>query len=137
MLTLSSLLALFGRDATNQFLSQSVSILDWVIFATAPLGIPFAVIAVNRISRMEFSKSLIGLAEDRVWDVEKDLMSSTSEDVSEFWDGEKVVRVVGRSRVSELFFTGLGVNETPYGFYTTQEAKYRDNILTRRRTFKC
>ncbi|KAL4744274.1 hypothetical protein BDW72DRAFT_212923 [Aspergillus terricola var. indicus] len=125
------LISLFGRDATNRFLSQSVSIFDWLIFALAPLGVPTAIIAVIRTSQMQFLKRMVGLAEDKVSDVEKDLMSSTSDEVSEIWDGEKVVRVIRPSTVSELFFTGLNGNavEEPYGIYSSQEAKCRDGVL--------
>ncbi|KAL2859420.1 hypothetical protein BJX68DRAFT_252352 [Aspergillus pseudodeflectus] len=125
------LISLFGRDATNRFLSQSVSIFDWLIFALAPLGVPTAIIAVIRTSQMQFLKRMVGLAEDKVSDVEKDLLSSTSDEVSEIWDGEKVVRVIHPSTVSELFFTGLNANgmEEPYGIYSSQDAKCRDGVL--------
>ncbi|KAL2797285.1 hypothetical protein BJX66DRAFT_298056 [Aspergillus keveii] len=128
------LISLFGRDATNRFLSQSVSIFDWLIFALAPLGVPTAIIAVIRTSQMQFLKRMVGLAEDKGSDVEKDLMSSTSDEVSEIWDGEKVVRVIRPSTVSELFFTRLNTNamEEPYGIYSSQEAKCRDGVLETR-----
>lgn len=84
---------------------------------------------------MQFLKRMVGLAEDKVSDVEKNLMSSTSDDVSEIWDGEKVVRVIRPSTVSELFFAGLNGNamEEPYGIYSSQEAKCRDGVLETKR----
>ncbi|KAL5334463.1 hypothetical protein BJX70DRAFT_402596 [Aspergillus crustosus] len=83
---------------------------------------------------MHFMKSLAGLNEDRCSDVEKDLLSSTSDEVSELWDGEKVIRVIRPSLVSELFFTGLNASEIeePYGLYTSQEAKLRDGVLEKK-----
>jgi hypothetical protein len=102
------------------------------------LGVPTAIIAVIRTSQMKFLKRMVGLAEDKVSDVEKDLMSSTSDEVSEVWDGEKVVRVIRPSTVSELFFTGLNANdlEEPYGIYSSQEAKCRDGVLETKRRFE-
>ncbi|RAL09283.1 uncharacterized protein BO97DRAFT_427553 [Aspergillus homomorphus CBS 101889] len=126
------LLALFGKDATNVFLSQSVSVLDWVLFAIAPMGVPFAVLAVIRTSQMHFLKSLAGLAEDKPAHVERDLMSSTSSEVSEIWDGKKVVRVIAPSRVSELFFTGFDASQLSYGFFTAHDAKFGARILERK-----
>jgi hypothetical protein len=104
----------------------------------APLGVPTAIIAVIRTSQMQFLKRMVGLAEDKVSDVEKDLMSSTSDEVSEIWDGEKVIRVIRPSTVSELFFTGLTANsmEEPYGIYCSQDAKCRDGVLETKRMFE-
>ncbi|KAK2036497.1 hypothetical protein LZ31DRAFT_483610, partial [Colletotrichum somersetense] len=46
---LSPLLALFGEQATKQFLSESLSVWDNFIFAMAPLGIVTAVASAIRV----------------------------------------------------------------------------------------
>ena len=43
---LTPLLALFGEQVAKQFLSESTSVLDNIIFAVAPLGILTAVVSV-------------------------------------------------------------------------------------------
>lgn len=87
------LLALFGQNFAEHFLSQSTHWLDSIIFAAGPLGVPAAVVAAIRVRGYDFLKGAIGRAGEKESSVEKDLLSSTSKKVCELWDGEKVVRL--------------------------------------------
>jgi hypothetical protein len=87
------LLALFGQEFANKFLSQSTSWFGSIIFAVGPLGIPAAVTLAIRVSGSKFLKGAISQAGERMSSIEKDLLSSTSIEVCELWDGEKVVRL--------------------------------------------
>lgn len=86
-------MALFGQDFANQFLRQSTSWLGSIIFAVGPLGVPAAVIAAIRVGGYGSLKSAVGRAGERIGGIEKDLLSSTSNEVCELWDGEKVVKL--------------------------------------------
>ncbi|KAI9777862.1 MAG: hypothetical protein M1839_008539 [Geoglossum umbratile] len=72
---LAPLLALFGENVAKQFMADSMGWKDNIIFAMAPEG---------------------------RGDVEVELMSSTSNDVCELWNGQSIVRVMGSSSVMEL-----------------------------------
>lgn len=92
---LAPLLALFGEQVTKQYLSESLSWLDCALFAIAPLGIITAMVAAIRVAGEPWLRSMIGRAKESRGDVEADLMSSTSSDVCELWNGDGIVRVLG------------------------------------------
>jgi hypothetical protein len=52
-------------------------------------------------------KAVIGRAREAKSMVEVELMSSTSGDVCELWNGDGVVRVLGTSPIIELFYIEL------------------------------
>ncbi|KAF8531435.1 hypothetical protein BDD12DRAFT_644176, partial [Trichophaea hybrida] len=101
---LAPLLALFGDQVAKQFMSQSMSWIEDVIFASAPLGILTAVVGAIRVGGPNSMKAIIGRAREPKGMVEMELLSSTSSDVCELWDGEGVVRVMGASPVIGLFY---------------------------------
>jgi len=70
-----------------------------------PLGIPAAITASIRASGYEFLKGLIGRAGESKAGIAKELMSSTSSEVCELWDGEKVVRLEAtKPLIQELIY---------------------------------
>ncbi|KAI9862248.1 MAG: hypothetical protein M1813_004723 [Trichoglossum hirsutum] len=100
---IAPLLALFGESVAKQFMADSMGWKDNIIFAMAPLGIITAIVGAIRVSgRPKWLKSLIGRAREGRGDVEVELMSSTSNDVCELWNGQSIVRVMGSSSVMEL-----------------------------------
>jgi len=101
---LAPLLALFGDQFAKQFMSQSMSLTENVIFACAPLGILTAVVGAIRVGGPTSMKAIIGRTTEPKGMVEMELLSSTSSDVCELWDGEGFVRVMGASPVIELFY---------------------------------
>ncbi|KAK4171560.1 hypothetical protein QBC36DRAFT_391045 [Triangularia setosa] len=89
---LGPLLSLFGERVTNQFMTGSMGWADNVILAMAPLGIVTIMVAAIRV----------GGAGNRWQSAEMELMSSTSRDVSELWNGQGLVRVAGKGPVHQF-----------------------------------
>ena len=87
------LLSLFGELPTTQFMSQALGWADNIILSMAPLGIITIIISAIRVGGSSWFRSIIGKARESRADVEAELMSSTSAEVCELWDGEQVVRV--------------------------------------------
>lgn len=56
----SALLALFGDEATKQFLATSISPLDTVFLGIAPLGIMTIIVSAIRVGGSPLMKSVIG-----------------------------------------------------------------------------
>ena len=102
MLTAVALSALFGEQVTKQYLSESFDLLDHFIFAMAPLGILTAVVSAIRVAGSSGMKALVGRARESRATIEADLMSSTSYDVCELWNGDGVARVLGSPKILEL-----------------------------------
>ncbi|KAF3097765.1 hypothetical protein TWF102_006277 [Orbilia oligospora] len=100
---LAPLLALFGEQVAKQYLSQSLSWLDCAIFAMAPLGIITAIVSAIRVAGPIWLRAVIGRARESKGDAELELMSSTSIDVCELWNGRSVVRAIGESDITEVF----------------------------------
>ncbi|KAF2649932.1 hypothetical protein K491DRAFT_579085, partial [Lophiostoma macrostomum CBS 122681] len=97
----------------QQFLSEAYSIWDCVIFATAPLGIITAIVTAIRISGPLWMCALIGRAREDLSSVELELMSSTSRDVGEIWNGETIVRSAGRLNVVQLILIRSESDDPP------------------------
>lgn len=87
---LAPLLTLLGEQVTTQYLNESLSWIDSLLFAFAPLGIISAMVAAIRVAGRPLLWSLIGRAKESRGTVEAELMSSTSSDVCELWGGEGV-----------------------------------------------
>ena len=99
---LAPLLALFGEQVTKQFLSESLSMMDCLLFSLAPLGIITAMVSAIRVAGSPRLRSLIGRAKESRGTVEADLMSSTLSNVCELWNDQGVVRVLGQPVLLEL-----------------------------------
>jgi hypothetical protein len=99
---LAPLLALFGERVTMQFMSQSMGWADNIVLAMAPLGIITAIVSAIRVGGPSWLKAVIGRARENLAVAEADLMSSTSKEVCELWNGQEVVRCMGSAPVSEF-----------------------------------
>lgn len=99
---LSPIIALFGEQATKQFLSESTTLLDNFIFALAPLGILTAVVSAIRVSGGASLRAFIGRAQEGGGIAEAELCSSTSRDVCELYHNGAIVRVFGRPKILEI-----------------------------------
>lgn len=98
----SSLLALFGERVTMQFMSHSMGWADHIILAMGPLGILTVVVSAIRVGGPTWLKALVGRAMENLAAAELDILSSTSQEVCELWNGEQVVRCMGPSPVTEF-----------------------------------
>ncbi|RYP43916.1 hypothetical protein DL768_009575 [Monosporascus sp. mg162] len=113
---LAPLLALFGERVTMQFMSQSMGWADNIILAMAPLGIITAIVGAIRVGGPSWLKAIIGRARESRAVAESELMSSTSNEVCELWNGQEIVRVMGSGPIREfvvLLPKYSGRNEDP------------------------
>lgn len=101
---LAPFIALFGEQVTKQFMSESMGVADNIIFAVAPLGIITAIVGAIRVGGPKVLTAIIGRARESRSAVEIELMSSTSTDVCEMWDGKGVVRALGAAPIVELIY---------------------------------
>jgi hypothetical protein len=85
-----------------QFMSQSMGWADNVILAMVPLGIMTAVVGAIRVGGPTWLKALIGRARENRAVVESELMSSTSHEVCELWNGQQIVRIMGEGEIREF-----------------------------------
>jgi hypothetical protein len=113
---INSLLALFGESFAQQFLSESFTWLDHVIFAMAPLGIIAAIVGAIRVGGPDWLKAIVGRARETRASAEVELMSSTSHEVCELWNGEAIVRTMGEPVLQQIVY----LEDCPddFGLYT-------------------
>ncbi|KAH9218266.1 hypothetical protein DL95DRAFT_490064 [Leptodontidium sp. 2 PMI_412] len=128
---LAPLLTLFGEQVTKQFLSLSVGWADNFMLAMAPLGILTVVVSSIRVTKDRYMKALVGSkprlsistvlssvpayfgqcdvltsygARESQAMAEAELLSSTSEEVCELFDGNQIVRVLGAPDTQEFVY---------------------------------
>ncbi|KAG0643607.1 hypothetical protein HOY80DRAFT_343704 [Tuber brumale] len=126
---LAPVLALFGEQVSKQFLSQSLTWLEDVIFAMAPLGIITAIVSAVRVGGPGWLKAVVGRARESRAVAEVELMSSTSHEVCELWNGEAIVRVMGSPKVAELLCFPDGVGGQGGLRFFTFDAAVKKGIL--------
>lgn len=96
-----------------QFMSQYMSWADNIILAMAPLGIITAIVAAIRVRGPSWLKALIGRARESRAISEAELMSSTSDDVCELWNGQEIVRVMGKGPIREFIILSPVTDQKP------------------------
>ncbi|KAH7311891.1 hypothetical protein BKA65DRAFT_157187 [Rhexocercosporidium sp. MPI-PUGE-AT-0058] len=101
---LAPLLTLFVEQVTKQFLSLSVGWADNFMLAIAPLGILTVVVSSIRVTKDRYMKALVGRARESQAMAEAELLSSTSEEVCELFDGNQIVRVLGAPDTKEFVY---------------------------------
>lgn len=85
-----------------QFMSQATGWADNIILAMAPLGVITAIVGAIRIGGPHWLRAIIGRARESRATVEAELMSSTSHEVCELWNGQQIVRVMGKAPIREF-----------------------------------
>ena len=75
-----------------------------LVFAMAPIGIITAIVSAIRVAGPLWLKTIIGRAHESFSEVEKDVMSSTSDDVGESFGGGGIVRTPGKPSVREVIW---------------------------------
>jgi hypothetical protein len=117
-------IALFGEQFAKQFMSESLGWLDNIIFAMAPLGIITAIVGAIRVGGPTWLKAVIGRARENRAAPEIELMSSTSHEVGELWNGQAMVRVSGRPEVQQLVYLEKYRDyESSLGLFTPKAAE--------------
>lgn len=99
---LAPLVSLFGEAPTKQYLSESLGLLDVLIFSTAPLGILTAVVSAIRVCGTPSLRAFIGRAQEGGGSAEAELCSSTSREVCELYNCGGIARVFGRPKLLEI-----------------------------------
>jgi hypothetical protein len=72
------------------------------MLATAPLGIITIIVSAIRVGGPPWLKALIGRATENIASAELELLSSTSKEVCELWNGRDIVRCVGSAPIWEF-----------------------------------
>ncbi|KAM0543002.1 hypothetical protein ACHAO7_009605 [Fusarium culmorum] len=98
---LGPVLALFGEQFARQFLSETFTWYDHVIFACVPLGIMTAIAGAIRVEGRPVLKAFIGRARENKAAAEIEYMSSTSAEVGELFNGKDDVRNTLQSAAEE------------------------------------
>lgn len=96
------LLALFGDQFARQFTSESLTWVDHLIFSMVPLGILTAITGAIRVQGPRIANSFIGRGRENRALAEIELMSSTSQEVCELFNGKSIVRAMGRPRIAQI-----------------------------------
>ncbi|KAJ5780546.1 hypothetical protein N7457_005706 [Penicillium paradoxum] len=99
---LAPLITLFGERLTKQFLSESISVLDNVIFALSPLGVLTAVVSVIRICGSSSLRAFVGRAQEGPAEAESELLPCVSESTAELFNDGGITRVFGRPKIVEI-----------------------------------
>ncbi|KAJ3540951.1 hypothetical protein NM208_g4824 [Fusarium decemcellulare] len=95
-------LALFGEQFAKQFMSESLTWIDHLIFAMVPLGIITAIASAIRIQGPQVARAFIGRARENRALAEIELMSSTSGEVCELFNGSSIVRAMGKPKIAQF-----------------------------------
>ncbi|KAJ2892210.1 hypothetical protein MKZ38_010129 [Zalerion maritima] len=99
---IAPLVALFGEQMTKQFLSESLTWLDYFIFAMAPIGIVTTLSSVIRVCGSSALRAFIGRAQEGTGQVEVELGTSTGRDVCELFNNGSITRALGQSAILEI-----------------------------------
>lgn len=83
-------------------MSESLTWVDHLIFAMVPLGIVTAITAAIRVQGMQVAKAFIGCARQNRALAEIELMSSTSGEVCELFNGNSIVRAMGQPKIGQF-----------------------------------
>ncbi|KAF5498080.1 hypothetical protein CGCS363_v008454 [Colletotrichum siamense] len=95
---LAPLLALFGEEIVAQFFSMSMGWADNFLLAMGPVGIITIVLSAIRIGGCRCLKRLVGRGRETRAVAERDLLSSTSPNVCELYNGQQIVRLIGEPK---------------------------------------
>jgi len=127
---LGPLLALFGEEATKQFLSESTTIWDNLNFAAAPIGILTAIVSAIRVCGPSWLRSFIGRAREGPEVAEVELCSSTGRDVCEMYQNGVIMRAFGRPKLLEIVHDPMADDGLTAGIYTFSEYRQTERGST-------
>ena len=111
-----------------------MSWLDHIIFAMAPLGILTAIVAAIRVGGPSWLRAVVGRARENRATVEMELMSSTSHEVCELWNGQGIVRTMGKPEVQQIIYLEDPRVEDTFGLHTIESAT-KAGLLEAQRTY--
>ena len=110
-------------------MSETLTWPDHFIFAMVPLGILTAVVGAIRVSGPRWMRTIIGRARETRAFAEFELMSSTSHEVCELFNGRYIVRAMGKPQLEQfILFDTPDRNENDCGIHTLQSAVLEGRI---------
>lgn len=83
-------------------MSQAMGIADCILLAVAPIGAITTVVSAIRVAGPAWLKSFIGRARENLSAAEVEVMSSTSKETCELWNGHSVVRCPGSADIYQF-----------------------------------
>lgn len=104
-----------------QFMSQAMGIADCILLAMAPIGAITTVVSAIRVAGPPWLKSFIGRARENLAAAEVDVMSSTSTETCELWNGNSVVRCPGLADICQF----ICLIPKEYGDTDLKQKKFR------------
>jgi hypothetical protein len=78
-------------------------------------------------------RAVVGRARENVAIVEMELMSSTSHEVCELWNGHRIVRTMGRPEVQQIIYLKNQKYTETCGLYTLESAEEEEAILKKKK----
>lgn len=126
---LAPFLALFGERVAQQFMSQSMGWADIILFAMAPLGVVAALVGAIRVGGPTGLKTVIGRAREARSMAEQELMSSTSPDVCEMWNGRAIVRLTDSPPIKQFIHLCESTEPGEIVLYTLEEARRKRKLV--------
>jgi hypothetical protein len=113
----------------------TVGWLEHIIFAMAPLGILTVIVSAIRVGGPSWLRAVIGRARENRAMVEVELMSSTSHEVCELWNGQGVIRTMGKAEIQQIvYLEEWKMDDATFGLYTVESA-INDDCLISERTY--
>ncbi|WYZ35492.1 hypothetical protein EsH8_X_000139 [Colletotrichum jinshuiense] len=85
-----------------QFMSQSTGWADCILLAMAPIGVVTIIVSAIRVGGYQWLKAVVGRARENIVVAELEVMSSTSHEACELWNGRTVVRCPGAADICEF-----------------------------------
>lgn len=79
-----------------------MGIADCILLAVAPIGAITTVVSAIRVAGPAWLKSFIGRARENLSAAEVEVMSSTSNEACELWNGQSVVRCPGSADIYQF-----------------------------------
>lgn len=95
----------------------------------APLGVITAFAGAIRVGGANWLKALVGRARENFVQAELELLSSTSDEACELWNGRAIVRTIGRPNVSEIIYAPKDDTDvSPEAFITVDPKTHEKGI---------
>ncbi|OAQ60220.2 ankyrin repeat protein [Pochonia chlamydosporia 170] len=128
---LTPLIALFGEKVAMQFMSESMGLSDCIALAMAPIGIITTIVSAIRVGGPRWMKAIIGRARENLSTAEIELMSSTSKEACELWNGHNLVRCPGSGQIWQFIcLVPKGEREAPgEGDFVSLEEAVTSHLL--------
>ena len=93
-----------------------------------------AIVAAIRVGGHSSLRAVVGRAQENRAAVEMELMSSTSHEVCELWNGRGIIRTMGKPEVRQIVYLEGRRKDATFGLHTIETAT-EDNLLEGRCTY--